>query len=139
MAGPNFGHVNFEAWCAHCVGERAKDEPHENAEKTQGTKDVVQTDYMYLSTRADGELIRKKAVICAVDEEGEGMASEVYAKGNADLYAEKQLEAYLTRTGRIGGVILQHDPEDAIGVMCRALAKKVPGVEARETRRKSHA
>lgn len=136
-------HLKFEPWCLHCVAGQAKDEPHRSTAKPtpveDEAKDVIQVDYMFLVSKRNQVVTKKRTVLCAVDEYGEGIASEVHSKGNADEYAAKQLEAFLKETGLLGGAILQHDPECACGVVCTKVASSLKGVEIRQTPRKSHA
>lgn len=127
--GHNLLHVKFEPWCEHCVSGRAIDGPHMSTEKKteelkSKTKDVIQCDYMYLvHENTDGTVEKKKSVPCAVDGEGEGIATEVYTKGRRGEYARKELEAVLKETGRLGGCILQHDPEDAVADVVKMIIK----------------
>ena len=98
--GHNLLHLDFQAWCKHCVDGRAQDNPHfkVSVAKDPSGKAVIQVDYMLL--RYGKQL--KKTVLCAVEtEHGEGIATEVHSKGRGTEYAARPLEFFLQEIGAI--------------------------------------
>ena len=116
-------HFPFQAWCEQCVRGRASDPPHRRLGGRVREEIVIQTDYCYMKTRPQDDIIT--TLVGVDDSVGRCVAICVKRKGARYVLGVKALAAFARSLGQ-PRLIKQSDGEHSLVELVRQTCDELP-------------